>query len=110
MGARRMLELLVSFAVACGAPAGDEEIARTSSPLDVTVPATELGLDDAVFRRVDSHLVLVCPPDSPFVCRSENTLGWACSELACAPSCEKIGCPGNWVCVDLGAGVQCEPP
>lgn len=105
-----MLELLVPLTIACGASATDDDVGRTSAPLDVTVPAVELGIDDAVFRRVDSHPLLVCPPGTPFVCRSENEIGWACSELACAPSCEKIGCPGNWECVDLGAGPQCEPP
>lgn len=105
-----MLELLVPMAIACGAPAEDGDLGRTSAALDVTVPATELGIDDTVFRRVDSRVLLVCPPDAPFVCRAESAVGWACSELACAPSCEKIGCPGNWECVDLGAGPQCEPP
>lgn len=105
-----MLELLVPLAIACGDPAREEELGRTSAPLGVTVPATELGIDDAVFRRVDSSPVLVCPPDAPFVCRAENAHGWACSEISCAPSCEKIGCPGNWQCIDLGSGSQCEPP
>lgn len=109
-----MLELLLPLALACGAPDRVDELGRpassTAAALDVTVPAAELGIDDAVFRRVDSHPVLSCPPDAPFICRSENELGWTCSELACAPSCEKIGCPGNWQCIDLGAGPQCEPP
>jgi hypothetical protein len=99
-----MLELLVSFAIACGDPVREDELGRTSAPLDVTVPAEEIGLDDAIFRRVDSHPFLACPPDAPFICRAETALGWACSELSCAPSCEKIGCPGNWECVDLGDG------
>jgi hypothetical protein len=110
MNARRMLELLLPVAIACGAPAPDDDLGRTSSPLDVTVPATDLGLDDVVFRRLDSHPQLVCPPDAPFICRAENAIGWECSEISCAPSCEKIGCPGNWQCVDLGSGPQCEPP
>lgn len=105
-----MLELLSLFAIACGDPVDDGDLGRSSAPLAITVPAAELGLDDAIFRRVDSRLVLACPPDAPFVCRAENATGWACSELACAPSCEKIGCPGNWECRDLGAGPQCEPP
>lgn len=105
-----MLELLSLLAIACGDPVDEGELGRASAPLDITVPAAELGIDDAIFRRVDSHPVLACPPDAPFICRSENELGWACSELACAPSCEKIGCPGNWECKDLGDGPQCEPP
>ena len=107
-----MLELTFPFAIACGDPVREGDLGRSSAPLDVTVPARELGLDDAVFRRVDSYSFpeLACPPDAPFVCRAENATGWACSELSCAPSCERIGCPGNWECLDLGAGPQCEPP
>lgn len=84
-----MLELLLPLAIACGdpvAPSPEEELGRTSAPLDVTVPASELGIDDAVFRRVDSHPVLTCPLQAPFICRTdENALGWSCSEIPCPP-------------------------
>ena len=81
-----MLELLLPLAIACGDPVREEELGRTAAPLDVTVPASELGLDDAIFRRVDSYPVLGCPIDAPFVCRTDtNTLGWQCSNLPCPP-------------------------
>jgi hypothetical protein len=110
MAARRMLELLFLSAIACGDPAREDDVGRTASPLDVTVPASELGLEDAIFQKAESDPLLLCPPHAPFICRAENDTGWACSEISCAPSCEKIGCPGNWECVDLGSGPQCEPP
>jgi hypothetical protein len=85
MSARRMLELLFPFAIACGDPVREGDLGRSSAPLDVTVPADDLGLDDAIFRRVDSYPVLTCPIDAPFVCRAENGIGWTCSDLACPP-------------------------
>lgn len=103
---------LFLLVAACGDASDEpraEQLGRTSATLEVTTPASELGIDDLVFRRVDSQPLLTCPPDAPFVCRSENAAGWTCSELACAPSCEKIGCPGAYVCIDCGGGAECAP-
>ena len=109
---RRPLELvLFALVVACGCGSSEaEDLGRGSASLDVTTPARELGIDDLIFQRVDSRPFVVCPPDSPFVCRAMNATGWTCSELACAPSCERIGCPGDFLCVDCGAGAECMPP
>lgn len=108
MSARRMLELTIVMSIACGGTAG-EDVGTASAALDVTRPARDIGIDDAIFRRVDSDSVpvLVCPPDSPFVCRAENAAGWTCSELSCVPTCERIGCPGGLECVDRGWGAEC---
>ena len=104
-----MLELMVVLSLACGDPVG-EDVGTASAALDVTTPARDIGIDDAVFRRMDSNTqpMLVCPPDSPFVCRAENAAGWTCSELACTPSCERIGCPRGLECIDRGYGAECE--
>jgi hypothetical protein len=88
MSARRMLELLFPLVIACGDPVSEEQVGKAAAALDVTVPASDLGIDDAVFRRIDSHdvPVLSCPPDAPFVCRTdEGSFGWECSQLACPP-------------------------
>lgn len=87
MSVRRMLELMLPLAIACGDPVREDNLGESTTALDVTVPATELGIDDAVFQRVDSlsYPVLACPPDAPFVCRAESPLGWSCSNLACPP-------------------------
>lgn len=111
-----MVELVLIFLspIACG-EAPDADVGRTASTataldVDVTTPASDIGIDDAIFRRVDTQPLIVCPPDTPFMCRSQNAAGWSCSEVACAPSCEKIGCPGGWQCLDCGAGPECAPP
>ena len=82
-----MLELLFPLVIACGDSVAVENVSTAAAPLDVTVPASDLGIDDAIFRRIDSHdvPVLACPPDAPFVCRNESAFGWECSRLACPP-------------------------
>ena len=82
-----MLELSVSLAIACGDPVREDNLGQASAPLDVTVPAQEIGIDDAIFQRVDSNSypVLACPPEAPFICRTEGPFGWTCSDLACPP-------------------------
>lgn len=82
-----MLELLLPLAIACGDPTRDEDLGETSAPLDVAAAAHDVGIDDAVFQRADSHSypVLACPPEAPFICRTEGAFGWTCSKLACPP-------------------------
>ena len=87
-----MLELLVPLAIACGDPVREDNLGETSAPLDVTVPAQDVGIDDAIFQRVDSdsYPVLACPPEAPFICRTESAFGWTCSNLACPPPEETL--------------------
>jgi len=93
MTTRRVLALLLPLAIACGDPAREDNLGQSSGPLEVTAQATDVGIEDAVFRRVDSHAypLLTCPLGAPFVCRTdENALGWTCSELPCPPPEETL--------------------
>lgn len=86
---------------------------RPSAPGDatpVTPPSTaarDVRADDVDAPAGPS--APACPPDAPYVCPADNARGYACSAIACAPSCERIGCPSGFACLDCGGGAECVP-
>lgn len=52
---------------------------------------------------------VACPDGAPFVCPAPSARGWECRERACPPSCERVGCPSMFRCIDCGTGAECMP-